>query len=543
MQCPNCYNEVRDTAKFCPTCGHRITPPHATEVVRPPSSGGAPGSPAQNPPGYTPPPYTPPPYTPPPFEPAVYTPPAGPPRAVASRRRLGWPVVAGLAAVVVLAAAAVWFFFLRGGGSSTAVPQGNRILYGVAESADNRVVFESVSVMNRDGSDRSELAFDRDQMAVPANATDAYAGISPDGRRLALYRGGNNGVELVMMPTDSGAELLNDPDNLWTATDEQPLTRGFAPDGSAFAYTQVNEDEDVAALVVVDPDGAEVARWPDLVFDGFFDDSERLLARRLDEDGNVVEVVTVSLPDGQPQRVVTASDDMTETAPFVFEDHVYFLSEGRLQRVDANGDNLTTIFRFDGEAPVARAVPGYDRLVVLDRAGPGSSGELFIVDTDGENRVRLGESYFVDDLDCVVCGQSLIAGDDHVAYVTSTNDGFSLYVAEGDGSDRRRLIEDREWVAFRFSPDGRHLAFIAGYNAYTGGDLYTVELPDGEPERVTGDVWSLEFAGDRLLYTTADDVDTGSPESAIHSMSVPEGEHEIIFGPEEGLIHLISPVR
>ena len=96
---------------------------------------------------------------------------------------------------------------------------------------------------------------------------------------------------------------------------------------------------------------------------------------------------------------------------------------------------------------------------------------------------------------------------------------------------------------FAFSPDGRQLAYIAGETAGLGGQLYTVELPDGDPARLARDAWSFLFSGDRLLYTALDGAEGGDPESTVHSITPDGNEDEILFGPEDGFVRFVSPVR
>jgi hypothetical protein len=73
--------------------------------------------------------------------------------------------------------------------------------------------------------------------------------------------------------------------------------------------------------------------------------------------------------------------------------------------------------------------------------------------------------------------------------------------------------------------------------------LYVVDLPDGDPERLARDAWSFSFSGDRLLYSALDGAESSDPESTVHSITLDGNEDEILFGPENGYLRFISPVR
>ena len=68
----------------------------------------------------------------------------------------------------------------------------------------------------------------------------------------------------------------------------------------------------------------------------------------------------------------------------------------------------------------------------------------------------------------------------------------------------RDRTTDQQWLVFAFAPDGRQLAYITGDTTALGGELYVVDLPDGDPERLARDAWSFSFSGDRLLYSALD---------------------------------------
>ncbi len=548
MNCPNCHNQIRPDAKFCPHCGHKlvaVAPPppvssQKTQLVTPRPDATPP------PPSQTPPPvYRPPVYQPPagpnaPGPNPVYAPPA--PVQPPAQRRLrlpGWPVLAGLAAVLLLALGAVWFFFLRGGGAAAGAPEGDRILYAITETAYSGVVGESVGVLSRDGG-QSELAFDRDGVWVSFSLGDNYMGVAPNGRLVAIQRYDSDGTaETSLVAADGGAELYAAGSTLWANA------RNFAPDSSAYAYTRRDDsdDEESYTLVAVDGNGEVIGQWADLVFAGFFADGQRILAMRLDEEGLINDLVTVALPDGQPQRVAGLEESTGEVAPFVYDDVIYYRFDDELRRVDASGENGETVYRFESDVPTVYVVPGLDKLLVMEHPESSSWGDLYAVEPDGSDRIRLDEAVSTSPGSGGSNGVAFAAAGGRLVYATDDDGGLSLNIINADGSERRRLTTDQQWLVFAFAPDGRQLAYITGDTTALGGELYVVDLPDGDPERLARDAWSFSFSGDRLLYSALDGAESSDPESTVHSITLDGNEDEILFGPENGYLRFISPVR
>ncbi len=554
MKCPNCYNDVRDTARFCPHCGHEITaaqkPPaqnnaaQKTQLVRPRADQPAPPPPAR--PLAAPPT---PPAAPPAYKPPVYTPPGGaagpgavpPAQPQPTRRGLrlpAWPLLAGLGVVLVLGLAALWFLFLRGGGAAAGMPAGDRVLYVVSESPGD---FGSkvVAALDREG-ESAEIAFDRDGLWLGWTPAGYTNDVSLDGRLALIYA---SGAEPRIMTTESGQERRQ-----LEGFQQYSFARAFSPDSNTIAYTSVTVDEDDAErieLVAADAEGQEIGRWADLVFAGFFNDSERVLATRVDDDGLISDLVTVALPDGEPQRVASMDDSTDDVAPFVFGDKVYYRLDDELRRVDGNGENVETIYRFESNNPLVILLPGLDRLLILERAEDSDYGDLYVLAADGSDRARLDEDVALYPFRNGAAGPSLAYANGRLAYATIDRDSelVTLQVIHIDGSDRRRLVDDQLWLNFGFSPDGRRLAYIAGESAFTPGDLYVVEMPEGEPARLARDAWSSAFVGDRLLYSTLDGLQDNDPESVVHRITVEGDNDEVIYGPEDGAIQFLTPVR
>ncbi len=553
MKCPNCYNDVRDTAKFCPHCGHEITaaqkPPapnnaaQKTQLVRPRADQPAPPPPARPPAAPPAPPAAPPAYKPP-----VYTPPGGAPgpgavppaQSQPARRGLrlpAWPLLAGLGVVLVLGLAALWFLFLRGG-AAAGLPAGDRVLY-VAEESPEGFGARVVAALDREG-ESAEIAFDRDGLWLGWTPAGYATGVSLDGRLALIYA---SDAQPRIMTTESGQERLQLEGFL-----SYSFARAFSPDSNTIAYTSVTIDEDDAErieLVAADAEGQETGRWADLVFAGFFNDSERVLAARVDDDGLISDLVTVTLPDGEPQRVASLDDSTDDAAPFVFGDRVYYRFDDELRRVDSNGENVETIYRFESDSPLVILLPGLDRLLILERSEDSDYGDLYVITADGRDRVRLDEDVTLAPFSNGSPGPTLAYAGGRLAYATIDRDSdlVTLQVINIDGSDRRRLVDDQVWLNFGFSPDGRRLAYIAGESAYTPGDLYVVEMPEGEPARLARDVWSFFFMGDHLLYATLDGLQDDDPESVVHRITVEGDDDEVIYGPEDGAIQFLAPVR
>jgi len=558
MQCPNCHTANRDTAKFCSACGYRLTPPLASPppaANAPPIPGGTPRAGHIPPPaaGQPPPaarpteivrpkpvvglPPAPVPKSPvprPAVAPAVHSfPPAAPP---AARRTSRWQLpLAGIAVLVMLALAALWFFVLREGGSA-AVPDGDRVLFTIAEGGIGSVAGQSLIVITREGSDVQELVFDRDGIWPGYDYANSHRGVAPDGRWLATTRFQDDGPELVLVPTDSGAELFSDPDIGFDGR--------FAPDSSAYAYTRLvaTDAGDEFSLVVVNTTGQLVGEWADLLLVDFLAGGNSLLALRGDDEGLFTGLVTVDLPDGQPARVVDLADSTGPVAPFVYDDMVYYFSDEELVRVQTNGEGQETIYRTESDVPLVLVAPGLERLLILERPAVDDHGDLYSLLPDGSDRARLGEAVYRDPGQGGSGGPMVATAGDRVAFTSRDGDGLSLYVSNADGGERRRLIDEQAWLVFAFSPDGDELAYIAGASAGQPGDLLVAQLPDGDATRVAGNAWSFLYAGDHILYSAVENAGD-NPQSAIHSVTATGEDDEITYGPVEGLIRFHSPAR
>lgn len=92
-----------------------------------------------------------------------------------------------------------------------------------------------------------------------------------------------------------------------------------------------------------------------------------------------------------------------------------------------------------------------------------------------------------------------------VLFQRSAHGRSELWVANADGTDPRRLARFLTLRGYRFSPDGREVAFAAGG---ASGGLYVVPVAGGKPRAVTyetpagGPTWTPD--GRRLTYSTFD---------------------------------------
>ncbi len=180
---------------------------------------------------------------------------------------------------------------------------------------------------------------------------------------------------------------------------------------------------------------------------------------------------------------------------------------------------------------------------MLERSDSERYGDLYLVEPDGSDRLRLDDDVYLDPGGNGSLSPAVAYAGGRLAYTAVDDDSLALYVVNSDGSDRRRVVDDQAWLSFTLAPDGRWLAYVAGEQSSLPGELYVMELPDGDPTRLSRDAWSLLYAGNRLLFSTVEGLETGDPESSIHRTTYEGEEDEVIYGPEDGFIQFISPVR
>jgi TolB protein len=115
--------------------------------------------------------------------------------------------------------------------------------------------------------------------------------------------------------------------------------------------------------------------------------------------------------------------------------------------------------------------PDGTRLVFSSAPVPwgGPPPDIYTMDTQGGNRVRLTNNSYEDD------APAWSPKEDRIAFVSNRDGTYAIYTMNPDGSDVVRLVEGR---APAWSPDGEKIAFGAG-------DEGTVQIFIWEQGRVT----------------------------------------------------------
>ncbi len=208
-----------------------------------------------------------------------------------------------------------------------------------------------------------------------------------------------------------------------------------------------------------------------------------------------------------------------------------WLPDGRLLLRDAGADPWPTWatlvdfytvapdgrgFRHEGstEAHAGRTLNARGKLYPIPDAGD----RLFFADADGSNERPLLDR-----------GRPLVhaswatpawAPDGQwVAFVADEGDDQTLYVADADGTDVRRVGPIAFEAPFHWAPDGRHLAYVGDAHGVTA--LYVAAVDGSVPQPLA-------------------DLDSGSVDEALHADLAwsPLGEDIAFASMDEGALHL-----
>jgi TolB protein len=305
---------------------------------------------------------------------------------------------------------------------------------------------------------------------------------APDGSRLAFLRllvdsGDTLTLAQIWIVGPDGADLQK----VWEATDQEPIYLAWAPNSALIALLVHTEDN--LEVIVVDTSGAtmprRVARGNPLYFVWSPDSREILLnagSARSSISPTDLAIVRLGPPD-ESRSLGVVPGDFRAPAWSLDGERIAFVTSGpdRTGTVavgSPSGGDLTKLASVTAETALALSPDG-DRLAWGSRS---DSNRLFydgldVIKTDGQDRVRVTN-------DPVVAFYWSPDGQ-HLAYITldRNEQTFIWYVADAAGKSPRRLTaflpteEQIRQLAFfdqyaishgLWSPDGHSLVYAAG---------------------------------------------------------------------------------
>jgi Tol biopolymer transport system component len=316
-----------------------------------------------------------------------------------------------------------------------------------------------------------DIASGVDQPITSGPGRDASPRWSPAGDEIVFVRGSDVGATLWIASADGTRErALTTPREPgvdgWTAADFSPV---WSPDGRQVAYLLddnpssgflLPEDDDQASLAVIDSDGA----------------NQRVVA----ED--------VSARDEPVWSPVQVSDLDQFTTPLPVTpppttDQIAFASNrdgnAEIYLVNADGSGLTRLTdNPSSDTSPTWAPDGSQLAFVSDRAAEPDLYDLYVMDADGTNVVRLTEG--------ARAAVPVWSPDgEWIAFVGSTDDGLlDIFVVRPDGSDLTRLTD---WPGIDTFPS---------WSQDGGGLVYQSDSGTG--------------ANDDIIYTSVDGTNTGA---------------------------------
>lgn len=283
---------------------------------------------------------------------------------------------------------------------------------------------------------------------------------SPDGREMVFPRGnpGASQSSLVIASSDGTGERI-----LLERSGDDAIFGGgaWSPDGKLIAYgaVKIAEREGQCAIVGIEPQNGEIKMLSPEKWDNCF----RMAWTR----------------DGQ--GLVFAGTKFKE-AYSTRRDQIYYLS-----LVDGESRRLTT----DGSSrhqDASLGVTDKDEILIVPF---NRLSQIWAMDAAGNSRTAVQITRGFAD------GRAGIApiSDGRVAYLTRSGDGFSVWVMNADGSERKQLTtEPPEIEELRSAPDGRFFVFSARNDGWphlsrvdtNGGNL--TQLTFGESQETDSTV-------------------------------------------------------
>jgi dipeptidyl aminopeptidase/acylaminoacyl peptidase len=297
--------------------------------------------------------------------------------------------------------------------------------------------------------------------------------VSPDGERVAYVttefddEADERRRSLFVAPADGG----RDPHRLTRVSDAG--SPAWSPDGRMLAFTAAREED--AELAVADGDD-EDGDEGDEAGNGDDEPKSQVWVFDVERGGDPRQVTTFDEgvrsfdwgPDGE--RIVVAARDPTD------EEQTY-LDQRREE---------------DGPVETERLQHKYDGAGWLDTV----TTYLFVVDVESREPTKLEDASGAGAMEPATGLQPAWGPGDRIAFTTNRADtpddsqAMDVHTIAPDGSDRRRLTEDRMAGGLSWSPDGSKLAFTASPpdNWYVPTEAYVADPGTGTVESLSADL-------------------------------------------------------
>ncbi len=307
---------------------------------------------------------------------------------------------------------------------------------------------------------------------------------SPDGRRIAFLTDITGVPQAWEVPSSAGGGW---PEQL-TFYEERVLGVYYSPKENRLVYSMdAGGNERSQLFLLAGGEDRDLTQSPDAIhyFGGFSPDGARIAFTATRRNGTDFDVFVQDLPDGKPEMVweTSAYHTIADWAPdgsFLVVSRHHSNVNNDLYGLKLSSGETTHLTPHEGDARFSGA-----------RVAPDGRSVYLATDRDGDF-VRLArldlstkeiEYLTPDDWDV----EAVELSEDGRYLLTSRNvEGYSDFMLF---SGRGRRIPGPEMPqgvldGFEFSPDGKRLCFtLTAPNR--NSDVWVVDLPDGEPRRVT----------------------------------------------------------